>query len=96
MKKEQKLKTGQKQPNAVFKLTPMQEFALYFLKGKQQVNPPYLANEWHFFKTGRYGSGASRDSFGRTVAAYKCLRKLHEMGLVNKHIIGSSETYSSK
>lgn len=75
-------------------LTPMQQFALDFVsKQKESVNPGYLATVWYFHKTGRYPPAASRDRFGLTSAAYKTLRKLAKMGLINQEHSSTSGGY---
>lgn len=78
------------------KLTPMQEFALAFLKKEErEVNPSQVGYEWNVH-TGKPNRSASRDMFGTTSAAYRTLRKLCEMGLVTKHVTTYSEWYSYK
>jgi hypothetical protein len=75
-------------------LTPMQQFALEFIsKQKVSINPGYLATEWYFHKNGRYPPAASRDRFGLTSAAYKTLRKLAKMGLINQELSSTSGGY---
>lgn len=70
------------------KLTEMQQFALDFLKKTPgEVNPSYLGSQWFQYKNdGRFPPAASRYSFGTTSAAYRTLRKLAELKLVNHHI----------
>lgn len=66
------------------KLTEMQQFTLDFINSqKDEVNPGYVDTMWAEHKK-RHVPAASRDAFGLTSAAYRSLRKLHEMGLINK------------
>jgi hypothetical protein len=76
-------------------LTPMQQFALDFIvKQKDSINPGYLATVWYFHKNGTYPPAASRNRFGLTSAAYKTLRKLAKMGLINQELSSTSGGYS--
>ncbi len=79
------------------KLTEMQAFALEFLADqKEPVNPNYFGSQWHLHKHGRYPPAASRDSWGTTTSAYKTLRKLAELGLVEKFVEKTSSGYTSE
>lgn len=82
--------------NSKIKLTPMQDFAIRFLEKKNtEVSPARLGSEWYAHNNdGRYRSGGSRGTFGNTSAAYRTLRKLEEMGLVEK--VGRWEHYIIK
>lgn len=64
------------------KLTPMQAFAVDLLKSVGELHPGLLAYEWTKFKTGREPQPASRRRFGVTSAAYRTLRSLEDLGLV--------------
>jgi hypothetical protein len=76
-------------------LTPMQKFALNLLKTeKREINPGYLGNQWFIHKNGGFPPAASRYRFGTTGAAYKTLRKLAELGLINKHISTTTSGFS--
>lgn len=64
------------------KLTPMQAFAFDLLKSAGEMHHGRLASEWTKFKTGREPHPASRRRFGVTSAAYRTLRGLEDLGLV--------------
>lgn len=65
------------------KYTPMLKFAMELLLVKKKVHPGYLADEWSVFKNGRHRPSASRDRFGLTSAAYRCLRELKARGVAD-------------
>jgi hypothetical protein len=63
-------------------LTEMQQFAMDLLKKKGgKLNTSYLSHEWAMYKRHRI-SAASRDRFGTTSAAYRTLRRLVVLDLV--------------
>lgn len=71
----------------------MQQFTLNLVNSRNdEVNAGYVATMWAEHKK-RHAPAASRDRFGLTSAAYRSLRKLHEMGLINKSEIRTSGGY---
>lgn len=87
-------------------LTPMQQFTIDFLKkqkDKTGTSPAHVGSEWYSHNNnGRYRSGGSRWTFGNTSAAYRTLRKLEEMGMVERvgrwdhYIISEKKKYNEK
>lgn len=82
-------------------LTEMQKFCLNTVnRSTKKVNPNYIAHLWGEHKN-KNADGSSRRTFGNRTAAYKTLRKLAKMGLINQHLGKtnggySTEEYSSK
>ena len=64
-------------------MTPMQEFAKNIVEemGERGTSPSYVAARWRDYKH-KKSSGASRDLFGCTSAAYRTLRSLEKIGAV--------------
>lgn len=64
-------------------LTPMQQFILDHFKAESgEHNPNYIAQLWRDHKKQPFHC-ASRDTFGSRSAAYKAMRKLRDMKLLN-------------
>lgn len=65
-------------------LTKMQQFAVDLIKKQngESINPNHLAYQWALSKN--RVKAASRDMFGYTSAAYKCLRKLALAGTIQR------------
>lgn len=68
-----------------FDITPMEAFAIKLAESGGNIRPVELKNLW-IEANGQRPYLASRDAFGQTAAAYKCLYRMVKKGILQMHM----------